>query len=177
MLKYIILVIVSCICITSTALVWAIIFASHPVQEEWNLSKMTACSRRSGIHLETAIDPDPHCVVMEVAHTLAAENQGCMFMWDWVSVSDFKTFSTRSVFYVFSCKRERRGQFSFRQITNWCVYRVIEANFILLCGSLSYLRQLLRYHAPGMMHPDQNHRHRIPPLIIHVRQINHGKRV
>jgi hypothetical protein len=56
MWKYILWVLGSCICITSTALVLAIITACNPIQEGWSLSgPTTACRRRSGIHLGTAI--------------------------------------------------------------------------------------------------------------------------
>lgn len=57
MWKYILWILAGCICITSTALVLAVILACHPIQEGWNndLSRTNACSRRTSIHLGTAI--------------------------------------------------------------------------------------------------------------------------
>lgn len=55
--KYVLWVLAACICITSTALVLAVILACHPIQEGWSdsVSRTNACSRRPGIQLGTAI--------------------------------------------------------------------------------------------------------------------------
>lgn len=49
--KYVLWVLAGCICISSTALVLAVILACHPIQEGWSdsLSNTNACSRRPGI--------------------------------------------------------------------------------------------------------------------------------
>ncbi|KAJ6031517.1 hypothetical protein N7540_002249 [Penicillium herquei] len=53
--RYILYSIAAAISIYSIALVFALIFACRPIQAGWTLSNPSACARRTGLHLGTAI--------------------------------------------------------------------------------------------------------------------------
>ncbi|KAF7596971.1 hypothetical protein BBP40_011337 [Aspergillus hancockii] len=136
----------------SIALDLALIFGCRPLQKSWDVTITTgSCINQGAVFLATAITntaSDVTLILIPVPAVCALRLPFiqklmvlCMFGVGFVTTSiSIVRLATLMPFVT--------SQDQTREIALAAIFIDIEANFIIICGSLPYLRQLLRYYAP-----------------------------
>ncbi|PYH98439.1 hypothetical protein BO71DRAFT_344885 [Aspergillus ellipticus CBS 707.79] len=150
--KYVIVLFTFIIVGYTIALTLALIFACHPIAKNWDASIKTGyCVNRVGLYLATAITntaSDVVLIIIPIPVVLGLRlplvqklGIACMFgMGCLTIITSILRLATLLPLVSSPDQTYKLGL----EVT----FVVIEANFIIICGSLPYLRQFLRFHAP-----------------------------
>ncbi|KAL6228785.1 hypothetical protein BDW75DRAFT_250640 [Aspergillus navahoensis] len=136
----------------SVALMLALVFACHPIERAWNAAITTgSCIDRPAVYLATAITNTVSDVVLLVVpipavvrlHLRMIQKIGviCIFGVGCLTI-------VTSVLRLATLWPLVTGPDPTHKLGLASIFINIEANFIIICGCLPYLRQFLRHHAP-----------------------------
>ncbi|KAL3458989.1 hypothetical protein BJX64DRAFT_208496 [Aspergillus heterothallicus] len=133
------------------ALVCALVFACNPIERAWNAAIAGSCIFRPAVYLATAITNTVSDVVLLVLpipavlrlHLRMVQKIGviCIFGVGCLTI-------VTSVLRLATLWPLVAGPDPTYKLGLASVFINIEANFIIICGCLPYLRQFLRQHAP-----------------------------
>ncbi|RAL11730.1 uncharacterized protein BO97DRAFT_93852 [Aspergillus homomorphus CBS 101889] len=153
MWRYTLWFIGSGICAYSTALIFALIFACKPIKDGWTLTTPNACRPRASLYLGTAIGNTASDVVLILIPTtfiwtmhLPRIQKIGLFCMLGIGCLTVVTSIVRLITLIPLNESYNRTHL----VGLACLLIVIEANFLILCGSLPYLRPFLRHHVPKL---------------------------
>ncbi|KAE8381292.1 hypothetical protein BDV26DRAFT_278872 [Aspergillus bertholletiae] len=139
----------------SIALDLALIFGCSPIQKSWDVTITTgSCINTSGVYLATAITNTVSDVVLILIPIPIVWGLQLPFIQKVGVICMFGVgFLTTSISIVrlATLMPLVTSQDQTHQISLAALFIDIEANCIIICGALPYLRQFLRYHAPQLI--------------------------
>ncbi|KAJ0422220.1 hypothetical protein BJY00DRAFT_311282 [Aspergillus carlsbadensis] len=138
----------------SIALILALIFACDPLARAWDASVTQGrCINRNAVYMATAVtNTASDVVLLGVAVWIVSRLR--MSMGVWVRVGLIFLFGVGGVTTAMSIVRaatlmpQLTSPDKTYGLAEASIYILIEANLIILCACLPYLRQFLRHHAP-----------------------------
>ncbi|PWY90326.1 hypothetical protein BO94DRAFT_623130 [Aspergillus sclerotioniger CBS 115572] len=150
--KYIIYLVTFIIAGYTIAITLSLIFACRPIAKNWDVSITTGhCIKRTGFYLATAITNTisdvmliliPIPIVCRLRLPLAQKlGIGCMFGIGCLTI-------ITSILRLATLMPLVTSKDQSYKIAVAIIFVIIEANFIIICGCLPYLKQFLRFHAP-----------------------------
>ncbi|KAL3457987.1 hypothetical protein BJX64DRAFT_292649 [Aspergillus heterothallicus] len=140
----------------SIALILALIFACSPLARAWDASITTqhgTCINRNAVYLATAVaNTASDVVLLGVAVWIVSGLTMGIGIWMRVGVVCLfgigGVTTAMSIIRVATLMPQVTAEDKPWGIAEASVFIIIEANLIILCASLPYLRQFLRHHAP-----------------------------
>ncbi|KAB8074923.1 hypothetical protein BDV29DRAFT_156180 [Aspergillus leporis] len=149
---YIIYLVSSIVAGYSIALDLALIFGCTPVQKSWDMTIATgSCISQTGVYLATAITNTASDVVLILIPVPAVCGLRLPFIQKVMVLCMFSIgFVTTSISIIrlATLMPLVTSQDQSHEIALAAIFINIEANFIIICSSLPYLRNFLRYYAP-----------------------------
>ncbi|RAK78939.1 uncharacterized protein BO72DRAFT_61788 [Aspergillus fijiensis CBS 313.89] len=135
----------------SVILVFMLIFACVPIEDGWSLTRPSACRRRSGLYLATAIANTASDSILLLIPMIFIWALNLPFM---QKIGLFCLLGLGCLTVVTSIVRlvtlipllDSNNQP--HNIGLVCLFIVLEANFIILCGCLPFTRAFLHHYAP-----------------------------
>ncbi|OJJ66985.1 hypothetical protein ASPBRDRAFT_187807 [Aspergillus brasiliensis CBS 101740] len=150
--RYVIFIVTFVIASYTIALTLGLIFPCQPIAKNWDLTITTGhCVNRVGFYLATAITntvsdivliiiPIPVIAKLKVP-LIQKLGIGCMFGVGCLTI-------ITSIIRLATLMPLATSKDQTYEIALAVIFVFIEANFIIICPCLPYLRQFLRYHAP-----------------------------
>ncbi|KAE8406582.1 hypothetical protein BDV37DRAFT_292122 [Aspergillus pseudonomiae] len=151
--KWALHIISAIICGYSVAIVFALIFACNPIQRSWDSSiTRGSCIDRNGLYIATAVTnivSDLALIVVPVPLVLGlqmprVQKLGLLFMF----VVGCATFIT-SILRLTTLIPTLTATDVTYAIADAQLWIYVEANLIIICPCLPFLRQFLRYYSPS----------------------------
>ncbi|KAL4860828.1 hypothetical protein BDV12DRAFT_191474 [Aspergillus spectabilis] len=157
--RYLLWFIAAIITSYSVALMLALIFACHPIERAWNVAITTgSCIDRPAVYLATAITNTVSDVILIIVpipaviglHLPRIQKIGviCIFAVGCLTI-------ITSILRLATLMPLVTSPDPSYKLALASIFINIEANFIIICGCLPYIRQFLRYHAPKCIGEDR----------------------
>jgi hypothetical protein len=161
--KYIIISIGCIIFSYSIGLVIPLIFACTPIAKNWDIRITTGtCINRTGLYLATAVTNTASDVILILIpikfvwglHLPAMQKLGIILLFTMGGLTIVISIVRLATLVPLVASSDQPYEMALE-----CLLISIEANLIILCGCLIFLRQFLRFHAPRLM-GDRSSTHR-----------------